>query len=348
MTMATPPLDLQGLRHLRTTFALGPISATFAPGKCTAVIGPSGSGKTTLLRCIAGLEEPTAGTIAIGGRIVCGQGKPVPPNQRGVGLMFQDAALWPHMTALQHLRFAAPGMTVDAGMTLLAQGGIAHLAHRKPEGWSGGEAQRLALLRAIAPKPRLLLLDEPLRSIDVHRRADLVLLLHRMCRDYELTTVLVTHDREEALAMAQDVIVLHEGRIVERGPAAALAQAPRTAFTASFLGGGSCLPVHRQAHGALETPLGSWPTPANCARGELLLAVLPGDLRAAAAAQPGAVRGVVTSCVPGPSHWTLGVAVADHWLPAIADAALPIGADAALHWSKPPRFLPRSPLEDLV
>ena len=344
MSAPCPALTIYDLLLRRGSFQLGPLSLRVAAGRCTAIVGPSGSGKTTLLRCIAGFETPDAGRIAIGGRAVCGDGRPVPPDRRGLGFVFQDGALWPHLTALQHLTFAAPALGRDGARALLASAGLGQLHDRRPDSLSGGEAQRLALLRALAPAPPLLLLDEPLRSIDVHRRDELVVLLHRLAAERELTVVLVTHDRDEALALASDLVVLHEGRIVERGDAAQLLQQPRTAFTARLLGGAACLPAHA-VEGGYRTPLG---VVAAATNGAMQLAVLPGDLRAVAAADPddSGPTGIVTACLPDRGGHLLQVALGDQRVPACSPSPLPRGSTVRLQFTSRPRLLPLLPAED--
>ena len=220
----TTAITVQGLHKRHPGFSLGPVSFTVPAGGRLAIVGPSGSGKTTLLRCLAGLERADDGSLRLGDLVAIDGATQLPPDRRGLGLVFQDGALWPHMTALQHLTFAAPGLGNDAAQALLARGGLQAHAHKKPGQLSGGEAQRLGVLRALAPRPQVLLLDEPLRSVDVHQRDAMVLLLRTLADELGLTTVLVTHDRYEALALATDLLVLHDGQQVEHGPALALLQ----------------------------------------------------------------------------------------------------------------------------
>lgn len=323
----------------RPGFRLGPVSFTAAAAGRLAIVGPSGSGKTTLLRCIAGLETPAAGTVRIGADEVHGPRGAVPPDRRGLGFVFQDGALWPHLTALQHLRFAAPRLSPAAAQDLLQRGGLGHLSARKPAAMSGGEAQRLGLLRALAAEPRVLLLDEPLRSVDVHQRDALVLMIATFANERRLTTILVTHDRDEALALATELVVMHEGTVVERGAAAELLVAPRTAFTAAFLGGAACLPAAATGDGAVDTVFGRFEAPR--ADGELRLVLLPGDVAAAATAERrDAPCGRVLAAVPGPRDCALRIALGDQIVPALAPHALPVGSTAFLTMLRPPRLLP--------
>jgi len=329
----------------RGEFALGPLSFAVRPGGRLAIVGPSGSGKTTLLRCLAGLERAASGEITIDERIVAGGRIHEAPDRRGLGLVFQEGALWPHLTATQHLTFAAPGMSVAAAHDLLQRGGIGDLRDRKPAAMSGGEAQRLGLLRALAPEPAVLLLDEPLRSVDVHQRDALVLLVRTLADERGLTTILVTHDRDEAFALATDLVVMHEGRLVESGSAQDLLAAPQCAFTAAFLAGAACLPTTDRGS-KVETAFGSFARPTE-AKGELRLVLMPGDAEAIAvngrpdAGQThGAPTGNVLASVPGPDGSLNRVAIGDQIVVARSNTPLPIGSTAQLSLPGTPRLLP--------
>lgn len=341
-------VEVRDLALQRRAFRLGPLSFGVAAGGRLAIVGPSGSGKSTLLRCIAGLEQPSGGTIVIGGEVVHGGKHPVAPDRRGVGLVFQDGALWSHMTALQHLKFAAPRSNDVDLRGLLARANIDHLADRKPAAMSGGEAQRLGLVRALAASPRVLLLDEPLRSVDVHQRDGLVMLLRTIADERSLTTVLVTHDRDEALALATDLVVLHEGRIVEAGPAAKLLQAPTMAFTAAFLAGAACLPTTLTPSGSAATPFGDFARPSP--NGELRLVLLPGDVTATAVngapSAATAARGRVLAAWPSANGTQLRVTLGDQILPAHTSNELAIGQEVQLSLLRPPRLLPWEPNGD--
>lgn len=337
------PVTVTDLCLRRSGFTLGPLSFAAPAGGRLAIVGPSGSGKTTLLRCLAGLERPDAGRIVFGDRTVAGDGVFVPPDRRGVGLVFQDGALWPHLTARQHLTFAAPGLSAAAAEALLARAGLADLAGRKPPALSGGEAQRLGLLRALAPAPAVLLLDEPLRSVDVHQRDALVLLVRALADERDLTTILVTHDRDEALALATDLMVLHQGQLVEQGPALRLLQQPATAFTAAFLAGAACLPATAAGDG-VDTPFGSFPRPTG-ERGDLRLVLLPGDAGAeaaepTAAGTDGAPVGRILATTPGEGRFRVRVALGEQIVVATAGQPLPVGALARLSLRGAPRLLP--------
>lgn len=257
-------ISVQELRLSQSSgFELGPIDLRLRPGSRTAVIGPSGSGKTTLLRCLARLLQPDAGSVQMPQRI---------------GFVFQDGGLWPHMTALQHLQFVAPGHSESELMGLLAQVHIEHRAGARPAELSGGEAQRLGLARALAQDPEILLLDEPLHSVDTVLRRELSLLIRRLAVERQLTLVLVTHDRDEVLAIAEDVVVLHEGRIVEQGRTAELLQHPGTAFSAALLAEATCIPLHVNGCPHADSPLGLIELPEGVAAAAALV-LLPGDVQ---------------------------------------------------------------------
>ena len=335
----TLPVQVHELGCQRGAFTLGPLSFQVPAGGRWAIVGPSGSGKTTLLRCLAGLERIQRGSITIGTQRVADERTQVAPDRRGLGLVFQDGALWSHLTALQHLQFAAPGLSRDGALAQLQRAHLGHLADRKPGAMSGGEAQRLGLLRALAPQPGVLLLDEPLRSVDVHQRDAMVLLVRQLADERNLTTILVTHDRDEALALATDLVVLHEGQLVEQGRALDLLQHPATAFTAAFLLGAACLPTQTNGRD-VATPFGTFPRPAS-EDGDLRLVVLPGEATAVAAPADG--RGPdarVLTTTPDAGGYRIRAALGEQLLTARCALPLPVGSLARLTLATPPRLLP--------
>jgi iron(III) transport system ATP-binding protein len=196
--------------------AVSGISLEISDGERLAVSGPNGSGKSTLLRLIAGLETPDAGSIWFGDRQVSGPGWAVPPFFRGVGMVFQSAALWPHMTVTENIQFGIhpsdPGAR-DRVRALLSRAGISLLADRYPHQLSGGEARRVAILRAIAPSPRILLMDEPLTHLDPEVSTALQDLVREMVDEGQMTLVCVTHDPQEAATLADRVIRLRDGSV---------------------------------------------------------------------------------------------------------------------------------------
>jgi len=249
--------------------ALDGVSLTVEDGEFFTLLGPSGCGKTTLLRCIAGLELPDRGEIRLGERVIFSSSARinVPPNRRGLGMVFQSYAIWPHMDVAANVAYP---LTVRARRKsfsraevdrrvgeLLELIQIRHLARRRATMLSGGQQQRLALARALVMEPPVLLLDEPLSNLDSRLREDLRLELRRLQRKLGVTSVYVTHDQSEALAMSSAVAVMKDGRIEQIGTPEELYDFPGTRFVASFLGAANLLSVrvmavspHRtEAHG---------------------------------------------------------------------------------------------------
>jgi iron(III) transport system ATP-binding protein len=196
------------------------VTLTVAPGESAVILGPSGCGKTTLLRLIAGLTRPDIGQIALHGRPVSGSGTFVPPHQRELGFVFQDLALWPHLSVRGNLEFVMRARGVPKAERQAQAEDVLRLvrvdqfADARPHRLSGGEQQRVALARALVGRPRLLLLDEPLSSLDAELRATLRDELRRLQRSLQLTTIYVTHDPDDATALADRVIQMRAGRVV--------------------------------------------------------------------------------------------------------------------------------------
>jgi iron(III) transport system ATP-binding protein len=212
-------------------------------GSLTAVLGLSGCGKTTLLRVIAGFERAEQGRVSLGPRVLDDSGSYVPPEQRDVGYVPQEGALFPHLTVAANIGFGLSRRERrgDTVAELLEMVGIAALAQRLPHELSGGEQQRVALARALASRPRVLLLDEPFSSLDASLRTHVREEVHALLREQGVTTVLVTHDQEEALSLADAVAVLRDGTIVQRGTPAELYERPADARLARFLGAANLL-----------------------------------------------------------------------------------------------------------
>ena len=200
-------------KRFGTKQVLSEIDLRIESGQCVALVGPSGSGKTTLLRLIAGLERVTNGSIRFGGRDVTA----LSPNQRGVTMMFQRSLLFPHLNVEQNIRLGAKMLTPVELDSWLHRVGLEGRGRSAIHELSGGEQQRASLARALASQPDFLLLDEPFSSLDVPRRRELRTLIRKLTEEQGVTTLLVTHDREEAMAMADVVYVLEQGRIVDHG-----------------------------------------------------------------------------------------------------------------------------------
>ncbi len=250
-----------GLRkHFGATVAVDDVDLDVPRGSLTALLGPSGCGKTTLLRLIAGLVTPDAGRIEIDGRVVTGPGVAVPTEHRNVGLVFQDFALFPHLSVERNVAFGLTGMSrrarderVRQVLDLVA---MSEVAHRLPAALSGGQQQRVALARALAPSPDLILLDEPFSNLDASLRASLREDVRAILRDAGATAVFVTHDQEEALSLTDRVAVMHAGRIHQLADPHTLYTRPASRFVAEFVGEADVLPGERAGEFHVDTPVG--------------------------------------------------------------------------------------------
>jgi len=237
------------------------VSLTVQTGEIVCLLGASGSGKTTLLRIIAGLEHPDAGDVRINGESVL----PVPIHARDFGLMFQDFALFPHLNVIQNVMFGLKmrGVKRDERERLATDAlhmvGLLGFSERSIDRLSGGERQRVALARSLAPRPRLLMLDEPMGALDAALRDRLVVELRDIIKRAGLTALYVTHDQQEAFAVADRVAVLNNGRFEQIDTPQALYQRPKTAFVARFLGMANILSVEGfSANGDAQTLLGAF------------------------------------------------------------------------------------------
>jgi iron(III) transport system ATP-binding protein len=228
-------------------------------GEIVALLGPSGCGKTTLLRVIAGFERPDAGAVEVGGRVVAGASAWVPPERRRVGMVFQDYALFPHLTVAQNVGFGlARGDRRERVPALLETVGLAELGRRFPHELSGGQQQRVALARALAPSPDVVLLDEPWSNLDAQLREDLREEVTGILRPLGVSVVLVTHDREEAFSLADRIALMREGRIVQAGSPEALYRQPADRWAAEFVGPANVLDGSRDGS-LVHTVIGSFP-----------------------------------------------------------------------------------------
>ncbi len=259
------PIRLEGVaKRFGPVLAVQGVTFTVREGEVFALIGPSGSGKSSTLRLIAGFERPDRGTIAIGDRTVAGPGASVPPERRGVGMVFQDYALFPHLTVAENVAFglhrvprAERARRVEQVLALV---GLASFGHRYPHQLSGGQQQRVALARALAPAPAVILLDEPLSNLDADLRDQTRRELARILRVTGSTAVFVTHDQQEAFVLADRVAILAAGRIEQVGTPEEVYERPATRFVADFVGEADFLPA--SVHGpALVTELGTLPNP---------------------------------------------------------------------------------------
>ena len=227
--------------------ALSDVTVTVEPGSLFALLGASGSGKTTLLRIISGFERPDRGTVRIGDRIVCGDGIEIAPESRGVGFVFQQASLFPHITVKRNILFGMrgfPGPTQAHALAAVTElCALKHLLDRYPHELSGGEQQRAALARALARGNGVVLLDEPMSSVDASMRADMSAQLRRILRDSGTTAILVTHDQAEAMAFADVVGVMREGHLEQVDTPQRVYASPANMAIGSFIGAANFLPA---------------------------------------------------------------------------------------------------------
>jgi iron(III) transport system ATP-binding protein len=307
-------LRLRGLaKRYGDVQALAGIDLTALSGTRTAVVGPSGSGKTTLLRLIAGFETPDAGEILIDGTLVADRTASVPPHRRNIGLVMQDGALFPHLTVLQNVRF---GMDRDQGdaaaLRLLDLVELDRaMAARQPHQLSGGQQQRVALARALARRPGLMLLDEPFSALDAGLREQLREAAAAIPERARITTILVTHDQEEAMGFASQLVVLRAGRLIQAGPPEDLYRAPADLEAAEFLGPAIILPAVVEG-GEAHCCLGTLPLTRDSRPGTTTILLRPDQILLAPAAsapaggQPARILSVVHA---GPvAHITLALA----------------------------------------
>jgi iron(III) transport system ATP-binding protein len=273
-------------KHFGAKVALDGIDLSVTPGSFCVLLGPSGSGKSTLLRCIAGIERLTSGRVSIGGRLVADGAAHRPPEQRGLAMVFQDYALWPHLTVTQNVEFAlgrhslAKREPAARARRMLERVGLGHLAHRYPNELSGGEQQRVALARALVADTGVLLFDEPLSNLDADLRERMRLEIATLARGSGATSIYITHDQAEAFALADTIGVLSDGRLVQVGAPEAIYHRPATPFVARFTGLAGELPVvvtgppRRADSGAPVVPVR--PVHAGSDDGAQLLASVPG------------------------------------------------------------------------
>jgi iron(III) transport system ATP-binding protein len=234
-----PHLRVDGVSKSYDGFeAVRDASVSVRRGETLALLGPSGCGKTTLLRMIAGLAVPDTGTISVGGRVLTGPSGVVPPERRRVGMVFQDLALFPHMTVSENVAYGVTPGDIAQGRVerALALVDLESFGDRYPDTLSGGQAQRVALARALAPKPDILLLDEPFASLDAELRTRVRSEVAALLRSLETTAVFVTHDQEEAFVIGDSIAVMREGEILQVGTPSDIYDMPASPWIARFVG----------------------------------------------------------------------------------------------------------------
>lgn len=274
------------IEHLTKRYAAGfpavldDLSFTVHKGEMLALLGPSGCGKTTTLRVIAGFERADQGKVVLDGVPLMDQSIFLAPEKRNVGMVFQDYALFPHMNVTQNVMFGLKNMTrkerEERTAQVLGLVGLNIFAKRYPHELSGGQQQRVALARALAPRPKLILMDEPFSNLDAALRHSTRQEVRAILREAGMTAILVTHDQEEALSFADRIMLMRAGKIEQLGTPPEVYQAPRTAFVANFLGRSNLISAKASGKVA-QTCLGAL-TLSEEARGPVLLSVRPEDI----------------------------------------------------------------------
>jgi iron(III) transport system ATP-binding protein len=303
--VSAPALRIRGLtKRFGAEAAVDAVDLEVAAGGFTCLIGPSGCGKTTLLRMVAGLEDQSGGAIEIAGRDVSAKRA----AERGVGMVFQSYALFPNLSVAENVGFGLRGRSraerrarVEA---LLETVGLAGFGARAPRQLSGGQQQRVAIARALAPDPKILLLDEPLSALDPLIREQLRLELKALQQRLGVTTLMVTHDQAEALAIADDIAVMRSGRIVQRGGPEEIYERPADAFVAGFVGAANLIEAQVASPGTLRLwgTLTTVAETAGHAPGARLTAVIrPEAVRLAAPGEPGIPATVASRVFAGPA-----------------------------------------------
>ncbi len=319
---------------------LNGLSFEVAPGELICLLGPSGSGKSTMLRIIAGLEEPASGQIFWDGQDI----NQVPAHQRGFGLMFQDYALFPHKTVKENVAFGLrmaqrPKEEIEQIVRQSLESiRMLSFADRPVTELSGGEQQRVALARALAPDPRLLMLDEPLGALDHNLRTELLNDLRQSLHASQKPVIYVTHDQEEAFTLADRLLLLHEGRLIQEGSPEEIFRHPANAWVASFLGLGNLIPATRSENGQIQTEIGALALPCSESflKGEQFSLLLrPEDARLGHHEHektPG-ITGRVLDCVFFRDYYRLEVKVKEQSLIVHANQAFHQGDEVFIHWS---------------
>ena len=314
------------IENLTKTYANGitavtDLSLNVARGELMAILGPSGCGKTTLLRLIAGLLTPTAGDIAFNGRSVL----PLPPQKRGAVMVFQQHQLFPFMSVADNIAFGLKVQKLDKPTItrkieqILEMVQLPGYQDRMPDELSGGERQRVALARALVLNPNLLLLDEPLGNLDAGLREELREVIRRLQQETDLTTLFVTHDQTEAVAIADRIALIFKGQLKQVGPPRNFFERPRDETVARFFGGTNFLPAKKDGH-LLQTPLGSLEIDPTLPDGEAIATIRPEAIRIGANGHNNltayvkqySYRGLVARCMTGLNGVNLHIVAPPH------------------------------------
>jgi putative spermidine/putrescine transport system ATP-binding protein len=325
-----------------SSIALQPMELSVYSGELLALLGPSGSGKTTLLQIICGLTEPSGGRLMIDGRDETDNSA----DKRDVGVVFQNYALFPHLTVRENVSFPLQMRRTAAGElrvkvdTTLAMVGLSGFGDRFPQELSGGQQQRVALARCLVYQPSLILMDESLSALDRKLRDNMRIEIKRLHRDTGATIVFVTHDQEEALALADRICLINEGRIEQLGTPEEIYEQPRNAFVAEFIGISNMMHGQIEAGMSIRTEDGALPLPAGCARrtGDSGVLVIRPEKIAFCSADEALVSGQVEESIYAGSETKLLVRLRSGSLMTVRrQAGLPrinIGENVSLRWDK--------------
>jgi putative spermidine/putrescine transport system ATP-binding protein len=293
--------------------AVDNLSLSIDKGEFVSLLGPSGCGKTTTLQMIAGFQQPTAGTMTLDGRDLIA----VPPARRGLGIVFQSYALFPHMTAAENVAFGLEMRGIarpereDRVRQTLALVGLAGLAERYPRRMSGGQQQRVALARALVIRPQILLLDEPLSNLDAKLREEMQIELRQIQRSLGTTTLLVTHDQSEAMALSDRIVVMNQGKVEQIAKPHEAYERPATPFVANFLGKTNLLTASVEGEGeSRQATIGGGRWPVHAGGGAMLATIRPEKIAFCSVDARGALSGTVQTRIFQGNHWLYRIATA--------------------------------------
>ncbi len=345
-------LHLEGLRHhFGSTPVLRDVDLDVPPGRVLVLLGASGSGKTTLLRVAAGLTRADAGRVRLDDRVLSDPAIRVPPEHRGIGVVFQGLELWPQMTVAEHLAFGLPGR--PRGKAALSNAGVARIAERvglqasllgrRVTHLSGGEQQRVAIARTLAAEPRVILYDEPLGSLDPSRREGLRALIRDIATREGRASLYVTHDAEEALELGDEIAVLSSGHLLARATPDALYRTPPSLLAARALGPVSPLPVHAKG-GTLRSALGVVVAASDAAEpaGARVALLRPEHVVITSDGTPARVESVR----PAGERWRFRARVGDRVVLGESPTTLEIGSDITIAVRGTPAVVPVDSLTD--
>jgi len=293
-----------------TVMAVSDISLSLDEHELLSILGPSGCGKSTLLRLIAGLEVPSQGQVILHGQEISGRKIILPPERRKFGMIFQDFALFPHLSVKDNVEYGATGSKTEKQQRvheLLELVSLPHLSTKMPHQISGGEQQRIAVARALATRPRLILMDEPFNNLDFQLRQQLRRDIREILKHEGVATVLVTHDQVEAITFSERMLLMQKGKVVQEGTPSEIYQRPQTIWASSFVGEANHLPVEWQ-NDSLNTPLGKLNVPSEIGSNARIMMVRPEDFKLESVPADQA-NGIVKSVNFSGAVQTVGVAL---------------------------------------